>query len=158
VQADELDALDGLDEPEESESGERSERRRRFTATQLVIVFAITCALWLGLDFSRRVASAQRIEGQAQQLNQDLQRELARQATLEAQLAYSQSDAYVEDWARSEQKMVRPGERLVVPVIPTPAAPPPVAAAPPPAAPAPWLVWWSLLTGNVGALAAPGGP
>ncbi len=143
-----------LPEPPERE---RSGGGRMFTATQLVIVFAITCALWLGLDFSRRIASAQRIQGAVVQLQQDLDREQARNAALKTELAYTQSDEYVEHWARSDMKMVRPGEHLVVPVGPTPA---PVVAtpAPPPAPPPPWAVWWALLTGDTSALTAPAGP
>jgi cell division protein FtsB len=128
-------------------------RRRWFTATQVIIVVAIVCTLALGLDFSRRVASTRRIQGELQQLSADLGREQARNTQLQAQLDYVKSDAYVEDWARSEEKWVRPGEYLVVPVIATPVAGPPPAPAPPPAPPAPWQVWWALISGNLEALA-----
>ncbi len=143
-------------EQEAAEAEEGRGRGRVFTATQLVIVFAITCALWLGLDFSRRIASAQRIQGAVVQLQQDLEREEARNVALKAELAYAQSDEYVEHWARSDMKMVRPGEHLVVPVFPTPGPEQPPLVLPP-APPPPWQVWWALLLGDEESLAIPPG-
>ena len=143
-----------MEEPENvaSEGPERPERRRVFTLTQLVIVFAIVSVLWLALDFSRRVVSAQRIQSETARTREQVSYEATRQVDLQNELVYVQSDAYVEDWARSDMKMVRPGEHLVIPIFPTPAPVDPAAPAPPPTAPSPWTVWSTLLFGDVGTL------
>jgi len=68
---------------------------------------------------------------------------------LQTQIAGATSEAVVEAWAHGEGKLVRDGERLIVPI------PPPGAATPSPATPTPlppppskWLVWRELLFGN----------
>jgi cell division protein FtsB len=143
-----------MEEPESvpSERPERPEHRRVFTLTQLVIVFAIVSVLWLALDFSRRVVSAQRIQAETARTREQVSYESTRQVELQDELAYAQSDAYVEDWARSDMKMVRPGEHLVIPIFPTPVPAAPAAPEAPPAPPSPWTVWTTLLFGDVGSL------
>ena len=67
-----------------------------------------------------------------------------------AERDYAQSDAFVEQWAHSDGKMVRPGEVLVIPVpVSTPVAATPtpsvfleIETSPP--TPQPWTLWWSL--------------
>ena len=53
-------------------------------------------------------------------------------ATLQAQLTYVQSDAYVEEWAQNEARMTRPDETLVILIIPTPTSTPTQRLTPPP--------------------------
>lgn len=73
-------------------------------------------------------------------------------ATLQAQLDYVQSDAYVDEWSRVHAGMTQPGETLVVPIAPTPTpTPPPLPTAVPTPTPTPlpfWQRWWRALTGN----------
>ncbi len=71
------------------------------------------------------------------------------QADLQAGLAGAGSDAQVEEWARNQARMVRDGEKLVIPL---PAAdvvtPTPQAAPPRPELPGSMQVWWALLFGS----------
>jgi cell division protein FtsB len=74
-------------------------------------------------------------------------------ADLEAQKAFVQTDAYVEQAAREEYKMSRPGDQVVVPMFPDegataaqetrlreqPASPMPTE---------PWRAWWELFFGR----------
>ena len=73
-------------------------------------------------------------------------------ATLQAQLTYVQSDAYVEEWAQNDARMTRPGETLVILIIPTPTptlTPTPLPAPTPTPTPLPfWQRWWQSLTGR----------
>lgn len=101
----------------------------------------------------------------AWQTNQALQVELAtlqpmltdvirHQTTLEAELAYVQSDAYVEQWSREHAGMARSGETLVIPITTTPAptvtaTPAPTIIPTPPPTPEPfWARWWRAITGD----------
>ncbi|MBN1261741.1 MAG: septum formation initiator family protein [Anaerolineae bacterium] len=77
----------------------------------------------------------------------------AENATLQAQLAYVQSDAYIEAWAREHAGMTYPEETLVIPVAvtPTPSPTTPQASATPTPAPTPqpfWERWWQALFGG----------
>ncbi len=73
-------------------------------------------------------------------------------ATLEAQLTYVQSDAYVEAWAQEEAKMVHPKETLVIPNVATPTptlTPSPTDTPMPTATPRFfWQRWWKQLRGR----------
>ncbi len=99
----------------------------------------------------------------AWRLNRELQDELAvlepmltasweQQATLQAELAYVKSDAYVEEWARVHAGMTQPGETLVVVKIPTATpTPTPMPTVTPTPSPTPqyfWQRWWQTLTGK----------
>lgn len=75
----------------------------------------LTIALVLSIQFSTRIAvegDLRVIQVAVEQEIQLLQRE---QAQLKAQLDYVDSGAYVEEWARSEARMIRPGEQLYIP-------------------------------------------
>lgn len=130
----------------------RSVSRRTGQLSGLQIMFAAILAigLILGLNFTSLISSAQPL----QQLYGNVTTEIAvlqqQRATLIAERDFASSDAYIEQWAHSEGKMVRPGERLIVPVplasslettpVPTPAI---VVDTRPPANEA-WKVWWQL--------------
>ncbi|MCL4254107.1 MAG: hypothetical protein KJ043_10040, partial [Anaerolineae bacterium] len=73
------------------------------------------------------------------------------QATLIAEKAYAESPAYVQQWARADGKMIRPGEILVVPISvglpPTPTPIPPIFedVQTSPEGPQNWELWWALM-------------
>jgi hypothetical protein len=78
------------------------------------------------------------------QLAQEINQAKTQQAALQATRAYVESDAYVEDWARSDARMALPGEVAVIPMFQQPT---PAPATPPPAAPLPTSPldeWWAL--------------
>lgn len=128
-------------------------RRKAGQLSGLQVMFAAILAigLILAINFSTRIASnrVQRdIFANAQAEVEHLRLE---RATLIAERDAVQSDAFVEQWARGEGKMVRPGEVLVVPLAPIGEAPPPTATPPPavtietsPPRPEPWTLWWAL--------------
>ncbi|RME42122.1 MAG: septum formation initiator family protein [Chloroflexi bacterium] len=74
-------------------------------------------------------------------------------AGLEATKEFVQTDAYIEQAAREEYKMSRPGDQVIVPLFEDEAAPPQQKVAEParPASPAPtepWQAWWDLFFGE----------
>jgi hypothetical protein len=100
---------------------------------------------------------------QAWQTNQALKSELAtlepmvtaaqmEQDALREQMAYVQSDEYVEAWSKTYAKMALPGEVLVVSVLvsPTPTVHVPVAGTPTPEPTAEpfWSALWHQITGD----------
>ncbi len=68
---------------------------------------------------------------------------------LNTQVAYATSDQAIEDWARNEAHMAKPGDKVVVQVTPanqTIEAPVQVTTTPRPIAN--WEVWWALFFGE----------
>jgi cell division protein FtsB len=134
------------------EKEKRPERKRTGQLSGLQIMFAAILAigLILGLNFTSLIASGQPLQELFQQVNGDIERLQQEQAQLIQERDYAQSDAYVARWARSEGKMVLPGEVLVVPVPiagqtePTPIPEPTVAIETRPPEPEPWQVWWAM--------------
>jgi cell division protein FtsB len=128
------------------------ERRRTGQLSGLQIMFAaiVAIGLILGLNFTSLVASGQPLQKLYQQVNSEIDRLQQEQAALIQERDYAQSDAYVAQWARSERKMVLPGEVLVVPVpsgVQTEATPipePTIAVETRPPEPEPWQVWWGM--------------
>lgn len=129
-----------------------SRRRDQLSSMQLMIAAILAIGLLLAINFSSRIAAGQPLQqlyGQVQAEIDHLRRE---QAELIAERDFVRSDAYVEQWARDEGKMVRSGEVLVVPVpsANTPrsqgqtAAQQSVPVQTTPRDPEPWQVWWAL--------------
>lgn len=137
----------------ENESRPKDDAAGGLQLSGVQITFAMITAfgLILAINFSSRIAAGQPLQEARREVQAEVQQLEEEQATLTALRDYSQSDAYVENWARSQGKMVRSGETLVVPV------PAGVAVAEPTAVPMPvvpfqdgapqlenWEVWWNL--------------
>lgn len=101
-----------------AEKGKRPERKRTGQLSGLQIMFAAILAigLILGLNFTSLIASGQPLQELYQQVNGEIDKLQQEQASLIQERDFAQSDAFVAQWARSEGKMVMPGEVLVVPV------------------------------------------
>lgn len=108
----------------------------------VLLISAFGQALTLNATLREKVATLEPLLAEQRRLN----------TTLEAQLEYVQSDAYVEAWAQEHAGMVRPGETLVVPLAATPTpTPPPLAVLTPVVTPTPepfWVQWWQALFGE----------
>jgi hypothetical protein len=95
------------------------------------------------------MADAERLERDAAALQIDVGSLETEHDRLQSSIAAVVDDAQVEAWARREAKMVRPSERLIIPVpVEGNSEPirPAVESAPP--LPSPWDVWWALLIGR----------
>jgi hypothetical protein len=116
---------------------------------RFAIIVGVIAALFVLGDLNRRMEEARRMERDARTLASQVVELESLSVELQTQIAGATSEAVVEAWAHGEGKLVRDGERLIVPI------PPPGAATPSPATPTPlppppskWLVWRELLFGN----------
>ena len=131
------------------------------TAKQHFLNQRISWLLWGGLA-ALVILMGSAFSG-AWRTNQALKAELAtlepmvtlaqmEQDTLRAQMAYVQSDEYVEAWSQTRAKMALPGEVLIVSVsvTPTPTVYVPVAGTPTPEPTAEpfWSALWHQITGD----------
>ena len=128
------------------------ERRhpRQLTSTQIMFAAILAIGLMLAINFSGRIVADRELRDVQTAVLQEIDLLEREQATLQRQLEFVRSDAYVERWARSEGRMVRSGETIVKP-IPAASFSPPVRRVPDDvplntSAPEPqnWELWWSL--------------
>ena len=126
--------------------------KRTVSSTQVMFAVIVALALMLTINFSGRVSADRQLRAIRDTVLREIDLLRREQGELIARLAYVQSDAYVADWARSEGKMVRDGDVLILPV-PMSAT---LAENNPPAAiefappqtrqqqPENWQLWWAL--------------
>ncbi len=126
---------------------------RQLSSLQIVFASILAIGLLLAINFSNRIAAGQVAQARLASLRGEIATLEAQLADLRVELDYVRSDKYVESWARSDGKMVRPGEVLVVPV---PAGAPIATPQPTPATPSSallveeepimenWRLWWAL--------------
>jgi cell division protein FtsB len=100
---------------------EEPTRRKRRPSRAWLIVAVILAVLILG-DLNRRMTNARRLERDARDLNTEVAQLEQENDGLQTQVAGATSDAMVEEWARTEGRLVREGERLIIPVPADPAS------------------------------------
>src|SRR5262245_40104983 len=86
------------------------------SSTQIVFASILAISLLLAINFSGRIAAGRRLESSRAELLQSISTLQAKATALKNELNYVGSDAFVEKWARSEGKMVKGDEILVIPV------------------------------------------
>lgn len=122
------------------------------SSLQIVFAAIIAIALILAINFSSRIASGQPLQQTYDQVTAELAELREQQSSLTQERDYVRSDAYVERWARSEGKLIRPGEVLYVPVpsassvasAQTEVESTGIEVETSPREPDPWLIWWRL--------------
>jgi cell division protein FtsB len=82
--------------------------------TRLAAIVAIVVALALGINLGRQATVVYRLRREEARLQQVVDAERLKAATLQVRKAYYQSDAFVEEWARTVAKLTQPGEVRVV--------------------------------------------
>jgi cell division protein FtsB len=127
----------------------KKKRGPQFPLTQFIAIVVITISLFLVVDFARRTAATYKIRAEATRLEEEVTAARTRHQALQARLSYVQSDAYVEEIARTQLKWTREGETAVV-VMATPqpeTSPPPESqseSAKSFVPQSPWHAWWFL--------------
>jgi len=125
----------------------KKKRGPQFPLSQFIAIVVITISFFLVVDFARRTASIYRIKSEEIRLEEEVAAVRAQRQDLQDRLNYVQSDAYVEEIARTQLKWARPGETAVM-VLATPqAAPTPpldqdYVVADMPVPEEPWQAWW----------------
>lgn len=130
--------------------------RGQLSGVQVMFAAILAIGMVLGISLSSRVASSQPLRVFYDGVETEIAQLRVEQAGLIDERNFAQSDAFVEQWARGDGKMVRPGEILVVPEVVGADEPQQVTnnaqnssggfaevdTTPP--EPKPWELWWSL--------------
>lgn len=120
------------------------------SGTQVMFAVIVMVILMLAINFGGRVSADRELNKVRDAVTAEIDALRREQAELVRRLEYVKSDAYVEVWARSDGRMVRENDVLIVPVpalggvADTPASPTPFftseVAQPTPV----WQLWWAL--------------
>ena len=90
-----------------------------FPPHQWVIALSLMIALIVLVSMGQKASEALGLYHEKRALQTEIDMQKSEQARLESRKAYVQTDAYIEQIARRELKLARPGEVVVVP-LPTP--------------------------------------
>jgi cell division protein FtsB len=139
---------------EQSEAREERKKKGQISGLQVMFATLLAISLILAINFTSRIAANQPLQEALDRVQAEITDLRAEQLELSEQRDYVQSDAYVESWARSDGRMVRPGEILIVPMPSTNnvASNAPIEETPTPFTsiettppqPEPWQLWWAL--------------
>ena len=129
------------------------ERLRLKRASRLLWGLLAVLLIVLVSAFSRAIKTNQSLRQELDTLRPVVTAAVSEQATLNAELAYVQSDEYIEKWSREHAAMTKSNEVLVV-TLKTPASQAPIqTSTPSPPFPTPtptampfWMRWWQTLT------------
>ncbi len=135
---------------DEQTQHQNRQRTSQLSGVQIMFAAILAIGLILAINFSTRLTASRPLNEYYENVEAEIEQLRNEQATLIAERDFSQSDAYVEQWAHRNGKMVRPGEYLVIPVPvgrQAPATPTPVIfveSVTSPSEPEPWTLWWAL--------------
>lgn len=113
------------------------------------LVIAAVILFFLVMDLNNRLNELSRLSAQQDKASTVVAVLESTLQVLNTQVAYATSEGAVEDWAYNEGHMVRPGEKLIIPLIPPGPTAGPVIQPTPTVVPVEnWEVWMALLLGK----------
>lgn len=112
---------------------------------RVAVAIGILMLVFIILEFNRRLEVLNMLDDQNKLLQVQGTQAMETQASLQTQVAYANSDAAVEEWARVDGHYIKDGDLPVVP-LGEPGIPPIEAVTPVPTATPMqnWEVWWTL--------------
>jgi hypothetical protein len=116
---------------------------------RVAVMIGILALVFVVLEFNRRLEELNMLNRQNQLVQAQATQAIQTQLALQTQVAYSGSDAAVEEWARTDGHYIKDGDLPVVP-LGQPGAPPIEVNTPTPVPtkPSNWQVWWDLFFGG----------
>ena len=112
---------------------------------QWVYVVLIFILFFMVLGLNSRLSEYWRLSSQKNEMDDRILKLESTQIALETQIAYADSDKAVEEWARTYEREVLPGDQVIIP-LPSGNVTPEVnyLATPTPADSENWQIWWDL--------------
>jgi hypothetical protein len=112
---------------------------------RVAIFLGIFVLILMVIEFNSRLEELNRLNDQRDETRAAATQAIQTELSLQTQVAYADSTAAVDEWARTEGHYVLEGDQPVIPVV-QPGSEPVIIATPLPL-PTPmqnWEVWWSL--------------
>ena len=118
-------------------------------ARRVAVIIGIFVLVFIVLEFNRRLEELTMLNKQNEMVRVQSTQAVHTQYALQTAVAYANSTAAVEEWARTDGHYIQDGDLPIVPVG-EPGSPPLTMSTPVPA-PTPmanWEVWWDLFFGE----------
>lgn len=116
---------------------------------QLIAIGIFIVLFFVLTDLNTRLTEYFRLSDQRNDMRTVVAQLDSTRAYLQTQIVFATSEAAVDEWARQQAHMVKPGDKLVVVVPKGSLTPVPESAqAPTPQAVENWQVWWALFFGD----------
>ena len=116
---------------------------------RVLVIIGIVVLVFVVLEFNRRLEELKLLNDQADLVHAQVTQAVQTQFSLQTAVAYANSTAAVEEWARTDGHYIRDGDLPVVPVGAPGAAP--IEISTPIPLPTPmqnWEVWFNLFFGE----------
>lgn len=125
--------------------------KKTFFDTRRLIFYGIMLLLFfLLMNLSARVNQLNMLTEQYQMMGTNVAALRATNYVLETRIAFASSDSAVDEYAREQGYMVKPGEVLVIPISPENVTPEPIVDLLPTVEPLPnWKIWYQLFFADV---------
>lgn len=121
----------------------------RSARKKIIGLGAIVLLVLLMMNMNSRLSEYFRLSGERDQMLTQVIELRSTKVALQTQAAYSRSDQAVEEWARNEAHMARPGDKIIIPLTPEGQTPVPmVEATPTPVVVENWEIWYALFFGE----------
>jgi len=116
---------------------------------RVLVTIGIVILVFVVLEFNRRLEELSLLNKQTEIVRAEATQIMQTQIALQTAVAYANSTAAVEEWARTDGHYIKDGDLPVVPVGAPGAAP--IEMSTPIPIPTPmqnWEIWWELFFGN----------
>ncbi len=108
-----------------------------------IILIAVLFIMVMGLNSS--LSEYFQLTAQKNEMEVRIENLEFTQVALKTQIAYSGSEKAVEEWARTYERMIQPGDQVIIPLPPDNVTPEfNYLATPEPEKSENWLIWWDL--------------
>lgn len=112
---------------------------------KIIGIAAIALLMLLMMNLNSRLNEYFRLSSERDVKRTEVAHDRMTRVVMDTLVAYATSEQAVEDWARKDAHMIRPGDKFVVPVTPVGQTPPPrVQITPTVRTVENWEVWWAL--------------
>jgi hypothetical protein len=117
---------------------------------RIAAFIGIAILVLLVMDFNARLEEMTRLNKQAESVRERATEIMATQYNLQTAVAYANSDFSVEQWAREQAGMIRPGDKPIAPMPVAGATPEPQNISPVivPTQISNWQIWMLVLFGD----------
>jgi cell division protein FtsB len=124
-------------------------KRPKIEKKQILLVGVLVIVGLLMMDMNSRLSELSRLKNQLEIVQAQYDEALAQNERLKEKVAYAQSDKAVDEWAREQGHMAKPGDVVIVPIPPggAPIMPTPIPT-PTTIVAENWEVWQVLFFGD----------
>ena len=85
---------------------------------QWIFLILIAILFFMVMGLNSRLSEYFKLTGQREEMHSRIMNLESTQEALRTQIAYSTSDKAVEEWARTYERMVQPGDQVIIPLPP----------------------------------------